>query len=395
MSHIGLFFIVAFLLGSRVEAKVYGLFDFDGTIVRDRGEQATWITPWLLKRVEQLHSTAQRAPNKPLEILLTDTRHIAYYNARAGESHPLDQPLKVSLQMPEQLGVSYDEFIRLEPFLARGESILGGLRPVLLNPDPLFPERNLLIVPGYYRLFDSTFKYYREAASFRHKNYLRENFIQARARQKLSDPDKTWKGEAFELFAAFMAHPSTVGNAQIFTSRGHQPREYKELWEEMARAGEIKNARTVDGRYLTAHSLSQPEARIFGRALAERKVQVVKNVMSSLFYSSGERHEIQNSRGKAQVHTLLIAEDEPSYVDTIAQYLLDVSGGYYADRVEIVLLNTGTDEEIAKARFPFRWTRFEPGRRAMAATPEQIANWLDPEFHLYAAGCESSLVTTP
>lgn len=378
---VGIFYVVV-LFSHLTQAKIVGLFDFDGTLVEDRGPVATWITPWVLKRLEQLHTGFQQLPNQPVEVTLNDPLQIEYYNRRHGTQFPLDRSVRVSLDLPEQIHISYDEYHRLEGDLAKGEAVFGGLRPVLLNPDPMRPERELLIVPGYYRSFDLTFKYYRESTGLRPKNYLRADLLQARERTRLLGGASHWQGFAFPLFQAFMANEISVSNVQIFTSRGHKLTDYSGLWDELARGGEIGVSKGKGGIRPLVHSLSRPEARIFGRTLAEKKVQVVRAVLESLYHSSGPKHWVENRSGPALRHTLIIAEDEPSYVDAIAQFLLNMSGSYYADRIEMVLVNTGSELEVKNAKFPYRWARFEPGRRVRAATEAEIANWHDPEFHL-------------
>lgn len=378
---VGIFYIIV-LFSYCTQAKVVGLFDFDGTLVEDRGPGATWVTPWVLKRLEQLHTGFQQLPNRPVEVTLSDPQQIDYYNRRYGTQFPLNSSVRVSLSLPDQIHVSYDEYHRLEADLAKGEAVFGGLRAVLLNPDPLLPDRELLIVPGYYRSFDLTFKYYRESTGLRAKNYIRADLLQARERTRLLGDDSHWQGYAFPLFQAFMANEISVSNVQIFTSRGHKQTDYAGLWDELVRGGEIGVSKGRGGVRPIVHSLSRPEARIFGRTLAEKKVQVVRGVLESLYHSSGPKHWVENRSGAALRHTLIIAEDEPSYVDAIAQFLLNMSGSYYADRIEMVLVNTGSDLDVQNAKFPYRWTRFEAGRRVRPATEVETANWQDPHFHL-------------
>jgi len=388
------FFVVVLQWIPFAEAKVYGLFDFDGTIARDRGTGAAWITPWLLKRVQDVHSTIQQVPNQPIQ-LPNSSSEVRVYLEAMGQA---DVPGSLRVVLPEQIGISYDEFRRLEPKLAQGNAILNGLHPVLLDHDPVFPNRPRLIIPGYYHVFDHTFKYYRESTGLKRKNYLLRDYESARARMKIRESGYSWKGEAFALFQAFMGNAETVSNAQVFTSRGHGSEDYLELWDRLAQDGEIQFSRTLQGTSLITHSFGRPDSRVFGRSLTEKKVKVVAARLESIYHSAADsqRHEIQDASGLSRYgHTLIVAEDDPTYVENIANFLLDASGNYFADKVELALLNTGTPEEVEAARFPYRWTRFEPGRRALEVTPNQIAQWIDPSFHKFASGFRCNGILAP
>jgi hypothetical protein len=377
----GVLLSLATILPITSGAKVVGLFDFDGTLTHDRGSGPGWVTPWILKRVEEMHTTYQQYADGPIDVTLTSQPQIEYYNSRNSTHAPINQPARVKLRMPEQILISYDEYYRYQLMFAKGEGYLGSLTPVLLDYDPMFPERELLIVPGYYRTFDLTFKYYREGTGARPSNYLNRDFRSALERTRRLGDGFSWKGKAFPLFQSLMASPETVQDVQIFTSRGQSSREHRAFWRSLASTGEIAHVRGPEGQWPIVHALGSPESRIYGRTLSEKKVDVVRNVLNSLYHSAGSKHLELNKNGKiARTHTLIVAEDEPSYVDAIANYLFEMSGGYYADRVKVVLFNTGQDEEIPHARFPNRWTVFLPGRQARPAYETEIQQWHNPAW---------------
>lgn len=390
------FSLLVLVLFSQVcTAKVVGLFDIDGTLNNDKGPSSSWRTPWLLKRIDHMHSLFQQSPNKPVEVELTEPEQISYYNQRFGTLHDLNTPVRVSITLPQQIAVSYDEYSKFQELWAKSETIAGALQPILLDYDPLRQNKERLIVPGYYRVFDLTFKYYRERSA-PGKNYLVQDYDQAKARANALGSPFEWKGRAFALFQAFMAHPETVMNAQRFTSRGHRSEEYWAWDDQMVSDGEIAFATSLDGKRPIVHSLSQPEARIYGQSLVEKKVQVVKGAAEALFRTTAPRHkelapdQDRAARGiEVDTHTVIVAEDEPSYVAAIADYMVNLSGSYFADRIKLVLFNTGSDEEILRSRFPWRWTVIT-GRGGRPATEAEIQKWHEPKA-LDENSCESRL----
>lgn len=392
------FSLLALVLTSQVcTAKVVGLFDIDGTLNNDKGSSSAWRTPWLLKRLDHMHSLFQQSPNKPIEVELTDAKQIAYYNQRFGTHHDVNTPVRVAINLPQQIAVSYDEYSKYQELWAKSETVAGALKPILLDYDPLRQNKERLIIPGYFRIFDLTFKYYRERSGGG-KNYIVQDYEQGKQRVQALGAPFEWKGRAFALFQAFMAHPETVLNAQRFTSRGHRSEEYWQWDDHMVADGEIAFATGPDGKRPIVHSLSQPEARIYGQSLVEKKVQVVKGAAEALFRTTAPKHkELAPDAERAaqgievETHTVIVAEDEPSYVAAIANYMVNLSGSYFADRIKLVLFNTGSDEEVAQSRFPWRWTVIT-GRDGRPATEAEIQKWHEPK-QLDGDGCETRLTS--
>lgn len=376
------------IASSSAHGKIVGIFDVDGTLNRDKGPGAAWITPWLLKRVERLHSVAQQSPNGSVQVELSEPAQIEYYNNRYNTTHPTDLPVIVPISLPDILPISFDEFSQIEASIAKDEGVLGSLRPTLLKFDPVYPQRQLLVIPGYYRIFDLTFKYYREAAN-RSNNYLLRDLRNARKRVTLLGEAAVWKGPAFALFQAMMDSQDTVLNVNRFTSRGQSESDFWEADEDMVLNGEIKHSKGRDGRRPKNYLLSRPESRLFGKNLATEKLEVIKEILRSLYHSAGEKHfeRIDNKDRMRMIHTLIVAEDEPAYVEPIAEYFLNMSSGYYADQVKLVILHTGSDEQVKNASFPYRWTVFMPGHRARPATRDEIEFW----HRTRASNCEQEL----
>ncbi len=366
-------------------AKIVGLFDKDGTLNHDRGPDSAWVTHWLLKRVEGVYTVAQQVPNKKVSVRLTDPAHIEYFRQNVGTTilSETSNGVEVRLSLPDQLRLSFEEYQRIEKSLSRATdneaSPLGDVRPFLLDFDPVNPGRERLIVPGYYRKFDSTFKYYRAATGSKIKNYILNDYEDAKNRLRFLGPDYTWKGRAFPLFKALMSEPSQIRNVHIFTSRGHRIADYHAFFDKLEEDGEIAYSKSELGEKPVIHSLNLPESRIYGTNLTEKKVTAVKHVLDALYQSAGDKHwEPANMQGEpveTNMHTIIVAEDDPAYLDAIAMHMFDASGGYLGNQVKLVLFNTGTDEEVAKARFNHRWTVFYSPRKYRAATQAEIDFW--------------------
>lgn len=382
---------VCFLFGLTVghmpfaHAKIVALFDKDGTLNHDRGPDSAWVTHWLLKRVEGVYSVAQQVPNKKVSVRLTEPAHIEYFKQNIGTTilSETSNGMEVRLSLPDQLRLSFEEYQRIEKSLSHAidneASPLGDVRPFLLDFDPVNPGRERLIVPGYYRKFDSTFKYYRASTGGKTKNYIINDYEDAKNRLRFLGPGYTWKGRAFPLFKALMSHPSQIRNVHIFTSRGHRIADYHAFFDRLQEDGEIAYSKSDLGEKPVIHSLNLPESRIYGTNLTEKKVTAVKHVLDALYQSAGDKHwEPANMQGElvaTKIHTIIVAEDDPAYLDAIAMHMFDASGGYLGNQVKLVLFNTGTDDEVSKARFNHRWTVFYSPRKYRAATQAEIDFW--------------------
>lgn len=361
-------------------AKIVRILDFDGSIVNDHGPTATWITPWVLKRVEELHTTLQQAPNESITVDIVDPEQIAYINQKHGKDFELNKPLRWSLQLPETLQISYDEYVRFQNEWAASEASIGGLKPVLLNADPLHPERERLILPGYYREFDSTFTYYRSSSSG--ENHLLPQFEEAEARAAALGAPATWKGQGFDYLVAGLSQSSTVQDVHVLTKRGQKAKEFYELFDKMKSKGLFRYSVSADGKRPDIIALSLPEARIHGRSTVEQKVNAVRNIFESTVRSAGSKHmELsvdstgRSTSEKKPGHVLLIVEDEPAIFDGFIEMALKLSGGISGDQVKIVLVNAGSDEDVRRSRFPYRTVVISAGRQVREALPEEIGAW--------------------
>jgi hypothetical protein len=382
-----IYLFIALILGNApvAQAKIVALFDKDGTLNHDRGSDSAWVTHWLLKRVEGVYTVAQQVPNKKVVVRLTEPSHIEYFKSDIATSvlSETQNGLEVRLSLPDQLRVSFEEYQRIERGLSLATdneaSPLGDVRPFLLDFDPLYPTRERLVLPGYYRKFDATFKYYRASTGGKSKNYILNDYEDAKNRLRIRGPGYTWKGRAFPLFKALMSKPSQIRNVHIFTSRGHRIGDYHAFFDKLEEDGEIAHAKSELGERPVIHSLNLPESRVYGTNLTEKKVTAVKHVLDALYQSAGDRHEEPvNMEGQpvlTKMHTIIVAEDDPAYLEAISSHMFNASGGYLSNQVKLVLFNSGTDEEVAKARFNHRWTVFYSSRKFRAATQSEIDFW--------------------
>jgi hypothetical protein len=349
-----IFFTLGFLcqlLAAPANARVRRLLDFDGTIVDDQSETSTWRTYWLLIRVDQLHSVMQ--------------------------------PMPMSSGAPATIRISYREYLKYMKHLARDE-IFNLLETVPLEDDPLLKGRRREFVPGFYRVDPAqTFKYYRPATDQKNKSYIINDYNHAKTRTAIMtarDDGKVydWRGPAWRLFQAGMSDPSTVGDTKIFSSRWHTPQEVEALMQLWKADGEIgfTNGFDIRGRptQLTFYSLSAPESRLYSRdpsELAARKAQIVRDEATALLHAPFVPGD--------ESHTLIVAEDEPRYVDAVAVALRELSSSPgFVHQMKFVLFNTTVHpSDLASARYKWPYTVFERGT-ARPATSQEIQEWEAP-----------------
>lgn len=340
-------------------ARDVRLLDFDGTIVDDHSPQSSWRTYWVLVRNDEPTSAMQVAPSG----------------------------------VPATLRVSYRDYLHTVRFLGRSD-VFNSLTPLSLEPDPIQRGRPNVFIPGHYYVDPAmSFKYYRPAVG-RGKSYLVRDYLHARERTEiLNSADEaqfSWRGPAWSIWAAGLAQPETVQDTKIFTSRWHHEWEWGEWLRLLKEHGEIRQIEALDhaGRMIrpVVHNLKSPEARVFSRisgSLAEKKVQVVLDEAMALLHSPGR-----------EKHRLLVAEDEPRYVEAIGLALRDLSGSYgYRHRIQLFLFNTGLDWEREGSPFADAWTVFEDGFHR-PATADEIASWSqvsssEAGFAITARACSS------
>lgn len=340
-------------LGSN--AKTLYVLDFDGSINNDHSPQPAWKTRWILYRVRHLRSLLQTSPDE--------------------------------LGLPETIDISYGEYIRLRPLLAKGEGVIGDLKPRELDADPLWTDRPTTIVPGYYYVDpDHSFKYYRPG--LRNKNYILRDYQDAKRRHEISAESDGWQGLAFPLLRKALSSEASVHDLAILTARHHTTREYMQLLEAMKKDGFVKyvTGKSRSGRKTMPrfYSLQAPDALAFGRhGISERKASAVVELARELLEANdGQEHlelasdQDQASQGvRRKMHTLIVSEDSPQNVESIRKALemLSTELGFHA-RVKFVLFNTAPEDVVAQARWPYRWTVFSGGF-GREALPTEIADW--------------------
>jgi hypothetical protein len=368
----GFFFFVTictFLISLSVEARVVYLLDFDGTITDDQSDLTSWRTPWILRRIDRRRSLLQPSPEE--------------------------------FDLPETFEITFQEHRRLASLLGKGDGLIGSLTPLTLEPDPLRGGEPITFIPGYYAVDDRiTFKYYRPARR-RQKSYLVNDLQEAIARADVMNAEKMeilgrplreeekyrWKGYGFPLLKKALASPYTVSDLVIFTARWHADWEFQQFLSLLKKQGLIENdrGRSRNNRvsWPRFHSLNEPEALQFGRYdLGEKKANVLLAEAASLLNSPGVTHEELSSDSleakmgiKRRVHTMIVGEDDPRYLDTLRKTMEALSGElYYTHKIKFILLNTGSDADVARARWPWRWTVFHKGF-GREALPEEITAW--------------------
>jgi hypothetical protein len=343
--------------------------DFDGSINNDHSPNPAWKTPWILFRVESVRSLMQKTPGE--------------------------------LQLPETIDVSYQEYLRLRPLLAKGPTEVGELNAQALVGDPLWTDRPNQIIPGYYFVDrNHSFKYYRPGR--KRKNYLLRDYKDALSRRQLDPSSGDIWGLAFPLLETALSREFTVGDVVILTARDHEAREFREFLRALKEDGFIRHAagrnprgQKQEPRFLSMHA---PEALVFGRdgSVARRKAQAVLDLARQLVETSdGLEHEelsFEEDESLAGVtrkmHTMIVAEDSPSNVDAIRRALEELSSELgFQSKVKFVLLNTGDESAVKESRWPYRWTVFRHGF-GRAARPEEILRWTTP---MTATPCEELL----
>ncbi len=363
---------------SESQAKVRYVLDIDGTLVNDHGADAGWRTLWILKRVEQRHTTLQPNPESTVDA---DGQRV---------------------DAPDLLAVSYGEYKALLGSWAKDERMLGDLRPVVLKADPIDRPTALRIIPGMYRVSpDITFRNYRPGKEGR--SPLKDDLAAAIKRQEVSRGKLRWQGIAFPLLQYGLSNPHTVDSIVISSSRYHSEQDTEDFLSALRESGWIKHitGQSADGRPLKVrtHYLRDPEALIFGKSLATQKAKTAMDEATQLLTGMQELHqelvtdEAQAKAGvTAQLHTLIVAEDDPRYAGSVSVQLEMLSSDlHYSQKMKFVLLNAGSEDDIAGSRWPWRWTVFDNGfgREALS---EEIQLWTG---HSSLENCAALLAGTP
>jgi hypothetical protein len=341
--------------------------DFDGTINHDQGADAAWRTDWLLYRI-----TSRTVGGQP-----------------SIEEFPPFAEAEGTPALPSTLAVSYGEYRQYASKLGKEGEALGDLRAFPLHPDPLWRDRPKFFVPGYYRVSpDVTFQRFRPHPD-RKKSYLLEDFEDAVKRVRASRGTMRLTGRAFPLLEAALTRTELSAGVSVFTSRWHLDWEWNQLFDRMWEAGLLrKNGRKGKPAKLApvrVHSLSGPDSLYYSRgALAERKAEVVAIEAATLVDGplALQKHEelavdpVDARSGlKEWRNTLLVAEDDPVYVNAVGSRMMKLSGELgYAQNVKFVLFNAGSAADVAAGRWPWRWVVFHYGF-AREALPEEIEQW--------------------
>jgi hypothetical protein len=350
-------------------ARTLYLLDFDGTITDDQSPLSSWRTPWILRRIDRLRS--------------------------------LLQPNPARLELPQTIEISYREYRQLARLLGKGDGQINSLQPITLAPDPLHPEKETEIIPGYYAVDEHiSFKYYRPARrryysylvnhleeAVKRTQILNDDLVGRLGREPLPEEKYKWKGLAFPLVQLALSNPETVTDLVVMTARWHAEWEFQKFLKTLRDLGEIQYVHGSDrGRRRVLprfHSLAEPESLQFGRhGLGSKKANVVMAEAAQLLNSPANFHEelsadpVEAAKGvRRSTHAMIVGEDDPRFVDSIRKTLEALSGElYYSHKIKFILLNTGSDEDLKQARWPWRWTVFHLGF-GREATLDEVAQW--------------------
>jgi hypothetical protein len=203
-----------------------------------------------------------------------------------------------------------------------------------------------------------------------------------------------------------MSISETVPNVVYSTMRGQLSKDIYAADEFLVEAGEFKFAKSKDGRRPKVFMHNDPRSRLWGRSGNDKKVRVPKRFLDALRHTSGEKHWERLPDGSfKKMHTLIVAENDPTHLYNISQMFARESGDILAGRVKLVIFNSSNmafADRMANAMFPSRWTVIEAGRRPRPATDQEIHDWhhqketqIEGERWAAAqaasAGCDSAL----
>lgn len=336
-------------------AKTVYLLDFDGTVVSDGESTSSWKTPWVLVRINKLHSASQ----------------LSYIDSR---------------NLPDTIEISYGEYLELAPLIGKDEGQVGSLIPVQMDSDA-FLKRPKTILPGLYRISpESTFRFYKTGPNG--ENYLTKHLDEALFRAESRNySKKSWQGRAFPLLQAALSHPQSVGNVYHTTAREQSQEELNEFYSRLYELGLVKFAEGLDsrGRVSTPKiiSLESPQSILFGRSLSNRKANLPLEMARQLLVTPDSKHKELSVREKdaiagitKEMHTLIVGEDHPQYVRLIGQQMKELSAdSHFRSDIKFVLFNAGSDSDVSGSEWPYRWIVFENGF-ARQAIAQEISSWL-------------------
>lgn len=339
-----------------VARRVYVL-DKDGTINDDQSPTATWRTPWVLRRIDQVRNLLQIGERK----------------------------------LPETVEVSYREYRRLAPRLGRGPGQVGPPGTVTLDYDPVDPNRELTFEPGRYAVDpDTTFRHYREPTGRGRSSLVRDlkaAILRTKLMHEAGEPGD-WRGPAFPLLRQALRFAPSSNELILVTARNHSPGEWRRFFGVLKEEGLVNFV----PKALRVYSMTDEESLQFGRDGMGPKKSAVMDAVAFDLLSDQDLHEelspdaYEAARGETRMgHTLIFGEEEPRYVDSLRRQMQASSSDLYlTHRIKFVLFNAGFDEEVAEAFFPWRYTVIHKGV-GRAATPAEIALWTG------ADGCQPLL----
>ncbi len=332
------------------EAKYVYIFDFDGTLVDDSRINSSWKTPWILRKVDQVRSSAQ------INSSLT--------------------------QATDNIEISAGEYIAHMGLWSVGNGSLGSSKEIKLIKDP-YLKRPEVIIPGQYYVDPNiTYKFYR--SSVEGTNYLVTNLYEAKSRiesQRLSPFD--FAGPAFPVLQKAMQSAATVGDVHLFTARNQSAEEFQSFFDQLKLFGFLENSRGINRRGLlttpSVHQLQGIESILYGRSLTEGKKNVVDRIIKLTTNTNSPTtfdYSAENPNEIVSTHTIIVAEDDPSNINVLIHLLTELSHGHSTRNLKLVLMNTAPDFILQRSPFPknTKWLVFNHGF-VRAASENEIKNY--------------------
>ena len=356
----------------RVVALVLGITWSMGTHARTRwfldfdGSQVYFRTPWVLRRIDKLRT-------------------------------PL-QPNPVALGLPERIEISETEYRQHAALFGKGDAKIGSLTPLTLDDDPIL-KRPRVIIPGFYAV-DSQITFERFRPSSSSIGNLRKDLHEAEARVKSSLQSSegepyAWEGPAMALVVKAMSNRESVGDMVTASARWLGDSEWGQYLRDLKRRKRIRYTRDLQGQHPPFRSLGDPEALLIGRGnLGQLKVEAMRREAAYQLKTMTKQKmhlELASNPTLAAeglnvlTDTLVVAENEPEYVEPMRRALEALSAEYlYGAKMKFVLLNAGAPRDLADIRHPQPWTVFYRGL-GRPATEAEIRAWTEPS-------CAASLV---
>jgi len=335
--------LAGFLTSSWIEAKTIILSDFDDSIVEGRPHRdGLFHSNFILYRIDVRANTLQEIQSTPYEVLVTGA-----------------------------------ELFEIKNMLGRGNGRLG-----MLNTKVRL-RTGVEIIPGnYYLRTPESYRYHRSGEGV---NYLLEDFKAAEA-SEAAGVRGTWKGQYWDSMVELLKDPETASSFGILTSRGQEPKDWKEFFNYLRERGYIENLPNLDMVHNV--SLHRYDALSLSQDVVEQKVRIVEKTAKALSRVPMDRtRKVLHPNGFEMTddfHTIVITENDPHAVDKLYDRLKLIAQSKIFP-VKFVLVNLGTPEEIIQSGRPANLV-IRPDGGMRPAREEELTGELFASAKVYLTG---------